>query len=99
MTRQRALVAIHLAAVLFGLTGIFGELIDADPMLITAGRAAFAVLALFAFIRAQSNPLLQGINSKTIVYLAAAGAMLAIHWVAFFIAVKTSGVAIATLGF
>jgi drug/metabolite transporter (DMT)-like permease len=99
MSRQRALLAIHLAAVLFGLTGIFGELIDADPMLITSGRAVFAVMALFAFIRAQNNPLFQGLNPRTIAYLSAAGAMLAIHWVTFFIAVKISGVAIATLGF
>lgn len=99
MSRQRALVAIHLAAVLFGLTGIFGELIDADAMLITAGRAAFAVVALYTVIRAQSLPLRKGISPRTLGYLAAASAMLATHWVTFFIAVKTSGVAIATLGF
>ena len=93
------MAAIHLAAVLFGLTGIFGELIDADAMLITAGRAAFAVVALYAVIRAQGLTLRHGINPRTLGYLAVASAMLATHWVTFFIAVKTSGVAIATLGF
>ena len=37
---------MHLVAVLFGATGILGELITADPTFITWGRAGFAVLAL-----------------------------------------------------
>lgn len=99
MNRQSALFAIHIAAVLFGLTGIFGELIQADAMVITAGRASFAVLALAAFIRYQGGSLMQGFRTRNIGVLAAAGAMLALHWVTFFIAVKIAGVAVATLGF
>src|SRR5690606_36126715 len=99
MNRQRAVFAIHIAAVLFGLTGIFGELIQADAMVITAGRASFAVLALLAFIRYQGASPVRGIKPRDLTVLAIAGAMLAVHWVTFFIAVKIGGVAIATLGF
>src|SRR5690606_36549665 len=99
MTRQSALFAIHLAAVLFGLTGIFGELIQADAWLITAGRAAFAVVALFLFMRWQGASARAGMNSRSVLALTIAGIMLAVHWVTFFVAVKISGVAIATLGF
>ena len=99
MNRQRALFAIHIAAVLFGLTGIFGELIQADAMVITAGRASFAVIALLAFIRYQGGSPIRGIKRRDLATLALAGAMLAVHWVTFFIAVKVGGVAIATLGF
>lgn len=99
MTHIQALIAIHIAAVLFGLTGIFGELITASAMVITAGRSAFAVVALFVFMRAQGNSILSNINQKNIIVLILAGAMLAIHWVTFFIAIKIGGVAIATLGF
>jgi drug/metabolite transporter (DMT)-like permease len=99
MNRQRAVFAIHVAAILFGLTGIFGELIQADAMVITAGRASFAVLALLAVMRyLRTSPLL-GVSRKNIGVLAMAGFMLAVHWVTFFLAVKISGVAIATLGF
>jgi len=98
MNRQRAVFAIHVAAILFGLTGIFGELIQADAMVITAGRASFAVLALLAVMRyLRTSPLL-GVSRKNIGVLAMAGFMLAVHWVTFFLAVKISGVAIATLG-
>jgi len=48
MTPRRARLAIHVAAVLFGLTGVFGELIQSGAAVITLGRAIFAVLALAA---------------------------------------------------
>lgn len=84
---------------LFGLTGIFGELIQADAIAITAGRAGFAVLSLYLAMRLLGSSPLQGITRRNIGVLVLAGAMLAIHWITFFIAVKISGVAIATLGF
>src|SRR3546814_17655939 len=99
MNRQRAVFAIHIAAVLFGLTGIFGELIQADAMVITAGRAGFAVLALLAVMRSRRSSPLLGITRTNIWVLAMAGSMLAVHWVTFFLAVTISGVAVATLGF
>lgn len=99
MNRQHALGAIHISAILFGLTGIFGELIQADAMVITAGRASFAVIALYTFIRLRGASVMLGINQRNLRILAGAGAMLAIHWVTFFIGVKIAGVAVATLGF
>jgi len=99
MTRSQALVAIHIAAVLFGLTGIFGELIQADATVITAGRAGFAVAALWLFGRSAGPSVFRAVRGRNIPVLITAGAMLAIHWVTFFIAVKVGGVALATLGF
>lgn len=99
MTRSQALVAIHIAAVLFGLTGIFGELIQADATVITAGRAGFAVAALWLFGRSAGPSVFRAVRGRNIAVLITAGAMLAIHWVTFFIAVKVGGVALATLGF
>lgn len=97
--RTQALVAIHIAAVLFGLTGVFGELIQASASIITLGRAAFAVLALGLFARMQRRRLLGQLGPRRIGMLAGAGALLACHWVTFFISVKVGGIAVATLGF
>lgn len=100
MTSHRAaLSAAHIAAVLFGLTGIFGALIHADAAVITFGRAAFAVAALGVFALLRRHSLLAGLSGSRMRMLAASGALLAVHWVTFFIAVKTGGVAVATLGF
>ena len=46
MTERNALLAIHLGALLFGLSGIFGKLAATTPNMIAGGRALFAVLAL-----------------------------------------------------
>ena len=100
LTRTQSLFAVHLVAVLFGATGVLGELITADPAFITWGRAAFAVLALALFGRLLlKQPRLSVLGHGRWVALLCSGAVLALHWVTFFISVKVGGIAIATLGF
>jgi len=105
---KRDILSIHLAAFLFGMTGILGTLINANSNVITFGRALFAVVALTPVLvwlnrNAAINP--HDTNHQTDPardlwwrYLAS-GILLAGHWVTFFVSVKTAGVAIATLGF
>lgn len=99
MSERNALLAIHLGALLFGLSGIFGKLAATAPNMIAGGRAFFAVIALglaATFWRSRNavRPSL-----RQMVLLALGGLLLGTHWVSFFEAVKISGVAIATLGF
>lgn len=104
LTRLQSLFALHVVAILFGATGIFGVIIDANAWIITWGRALFAVLSLIALNHILSRAGLQ--QSVTSVpwrarrgTLLLSGAMLALHWVTFFYSVKVGGVAVATLGF
>ena len=91
---------MHLVAVLFGATGILGELITADPTFITWGRAGFAVLALALLGRVLlAQPLSLLWRHGRWWALLGSGVLLAVHWVTFFISVKVGGIAIATLGF
>lgn len=99
ISHHQALSRIHVAAVLFGLTGVFGELIQASAFAITFGRAAFAVLALIGFALSRRQGMLANLHGVRILSIAGSGALLAAHWVTFFISVKTGGIAIATLGF
>ena len=112
-----SLLAIHLVAFLFGMTGILGSLIEADANTITFGRAAFAVLALSPLLLTttfmsrrltpQSKPdpsysphgSVQPGRLHLTGYTCLSGLFLAVHWVTFFMSVKTAGVALATLGF
>ena len=55
MTPRTALGALHIGALMFGLTGVFGKLAAASPAIIVFGRAAFAVLALAFFARFASQ--------------------------------------------
>ena len=97
MNRRKALLALHLGALFFGLSGIFGKLALAAPIVIVFGRALFAVAALGLFTQrgaAQVRP-----NWQRRLALAGAGLLLGGHWWSFFIAIKVAGVAVATLGF
>jgi len=97
--RQHGLASAHIAAVFFGLTGVLGHIIYAPPMTITFGRALFAIVALWAVARYLKTSLTRGLQRRSVVSLLCSGVALAIHWVTFFMAVKTGGIAIATLGF
>ena len=105
------IASIHLAAFLFGMTGVLGSLIQAAPATITFGRAVFAVIALAVVLRLRREateateaagsslaPSPEPIKSLWPRFLMS-GLLLAVHWVSFFIAIKAAGVAIATLGF
>ena len=96
---RRALITAHVAAVLFGMTGILGALIHFAPTTITAGRAGFAAVSLLVLALLQRRPVVRALNVRHIRVLLASGIFLAVHWVTFFLAVKVGGVAVATLGF
>lgn len=96
---RRALIIAHVAAVLFGMTGILGALIHFAPTTITAGRAGFAAVSLLVLALLQRRPVVRALNVRHIRVLLASGIFLAVHWVTFFLAVKVGGVAVATLGF
>lgn len=99
MNHRTALGALHIGALFFGLTGVFGKLAaSATPSIIVFGRALFAVLAL-ALFAGLARKGWQRLRAQDLGRLLLGGILLAGHWVSFFIAVRVGGVAIATLGF
>ncbi|AYF85947.1 DMT family transporter [Pseudomonas sp. JS3066] len=99
MKERNALLAIHLGALLFGLSGIFGKLANTAPMIITFGRGLFAVIALALFAQLITRGKSPNPSLRQLAMLALGGLLLGAHWITFFHAVQVAGVAIATLGF
>lgn len=99
MTPRNALGALHIGALLFGLTGVFGKLATASASVIVFGRAGFAVIALVCFAALAKGTRWQTLTLLSARNLLLSGLLLAGHWVSFFVSVKVAGVAIATLGF
>ncbi|MFO1324101.1 MAG: DMT family transporter [Burkholderiales bacterium] len=89
-----ALAALHLAVALFGFAGLFGKWIAWNPEAIVLGRTsvAGAVLAVVVLHR-------RGRIAPPTWAVVPNGVILAVHWIAFFAAIKVSTVAIGLLGY
>ena len=96
--RGRSLLEIHIAVLLFGLTGLFGKSVDIPARYIVLGRVFFASLSMgiYCLIKRKDIRLTCGADYTAISLL---GALLAFHWTAFYTSVQVSTVAIALLTF
>ena len=91
------LLAINLAAIIFGTAALFGKL-EISPVWIVAARGAFAALTLAVFGRLRGQPLWTA-DKTHLKTVAVSGVLLCVHWLTFFVAVQCAGVAVATLTF
>ena len=94
MTRGAALASVHVAVMLFGVAALFGKWLALPPWAIVLGRTTVASVALGALLLIRREAFGRGDWR-----LAANGAILALHWVAFFRAIQVSSVGIGLLGF
>ncbi|MFZ7217908.1 DMT family transporter [Avibacterium avium] len=95
---QLALLKVHSTAVLFGLTGVLGVLIESSASVLVLGRVFIALAALSLFFLYKKMPLTK-LSTQGILLQFVLGSLLTAHWVTFYIAVKVGGVAVGTLGF
>ncbi len=91
--RVPSLASLHVAVLLFGLAGLFGKWIDLPAVTIVFGRtaiaaAALAILLWLAPCGRGAFDWRMGVN----------GAVLALHWFAFFKAIQIANVATGLLG-
>lgn len=97
-TQHKNLIAIHLAVLLFGVSGVFGKLLALPPMMIVLGRVFFAALFLLVLLfYLQKAIRLKQLKDYGI--LALLGLILALHWVTFFQSIQLSTVAVGLLTF
>ena len=90
------LLRIHLAVLLFGLSGLFGRLVSLPAVIIVLGRVFFASVSMFAMFAARRKEVRLA-KTRDYLMLALAGLILAAHWTAFFMSIKVSTIAIAVL--
>ena len=95
--KKRALASVNIAVLLFGLAGLFAKWIALSALAITFGRVLFSSLALGIFRLTGKRSF--RLSGRELGRLAAAGAILALHWWAFLASVQLSTVAVGTLTF
>ncbi len=96
--RRRGLLAANTATLFFGLAGVLGKLSGLSAPQITLGRVCFAGVALGLWAMA-TRVSLRPQRPRDVALLIVQGAILALHWTAFFQAIVVSNVAIGLLAF
>lgn len=99
-TRQgsNSVLLLHGAVMLFGLSAVLGQFVDAPAAVIAGGRVVWSSLALLVLSLVKKSDLKLKSNKDYGTALAA-GVVLAIHWTTFFQAIQSSSVAIGTITF
>lgn len=95
---RSALASLHAAVLLFGLAGLFGKWIAADPIVIVFGRTVVASVAFLLLLPWRGESLRRPVGRDWLL-LPLTGVVLAVHWVAFFRAVQLSTLAVALLSY
>ena len=98
-SHNAALLQMHTATVLFGLSAVFGRLIASSAAVLVCGRALFGVLFLGLLCCAVRDRPWLGISRRGLFGLALSGVLLTVHYVTFFHGIKLGGVAVGCLGF
>lgn len=96
--QRKSLISVHIAVLLFGISGLIAKLVDLPSTVITFGRVLFSSLFLFAWMKLKGTKIRLN-EKKDYTALFFAGIMLAIHWTTFMLSIQLSTVAIGTLTF
>ncbi len=91
-TRSRTLILLHIAVFLAGWTGIFGRIISLGGLPLVWYRSIVAVATLAAVMALLHR--LHRVPVSDVLRIAFCGALLGIHWVAFFASIKASNVSV-----
>jgi len=93
-----ALASLHVAVLLFGLSGVIGRFVGVPAHDIAWGRSLCSSLLLLLLLKLLREPL--KLDSRRDYVLAlCGGAVLAFHWTAFFLSIKAASVAVGTVTF
>ena len=96
--KNRSLLEIHLAVLLFGLSGLFGKLVDLPAMVIVFGRVLFSSIFLYSVLFYLKKSIKLD-HCKDYISMLLMGILLTIHWTTFFLSIQLSTVAIGLLTF
>jgi drug/metabolite transporter (DMT)-like permease len=90
---KRNLLILHVTVVVWGFTGILGELISISAVHLVWYRVLVAFLTLFAYFKIAKIPV--SVSRETFLKLFCTGAIVGAHWVLFFAAIQLSTVSVA----
>lgn len=83
---------LHLVVFIWGFTAILGDLISQEAIPLVWNRMLLAILALLLYLFFKKKLVL--VDRKSMLIFFGAGLIIAVHWIAFFHAIKISNVSV-----
>lgn len=93
---KQAFLQLHLAILLASCSGIFGNLISLDPVLITGYRMLLASVMLLLLLVIKYGRIIVDKSDRHILWI---GVLLAFHWVFFYGSIKYANVSVGVVCF
>ena len=87
---------LHFIVLLWGFTAILGKLISVPPVELVFWRTALASLGLLALLVMRRRP--WRIPAPDVARLLGVGALVAVHWITFFLSARLSSVSVSLAG-
>ena len=87
---------LHFIVLLWGFTAILGKLISVPPVELVFWRTALASLGLLGLLVARQRP--WRIPAPDVARLLGVGALVAVHWITFFLSARLSSVSVSLAG-
>lgn len=91
--KLKNLLFLHATVIIFGYTGIWGKLISKEAIPLVWWRILIAVVGIFLFLLFSRKLKLP--KRKRAIQFCLVGAIIAVHWITFFAAIKVSNVSVA----
>lgn len=92
------ILCLHIAVMLFGLSGVAGQFVEVPAVMVALGRVICSSLLLLVIALAKRDTLRLK-NRRDCMLMLFTGAVMAIHWTTFFQSIQVSSVAIGTITF
>lgn len=97
-TFNKNILFLHIAVMLFGLSGVVAQFVEVSAVMVALGRVVCSSLLLF-LIAAVKKDTLKLNSGKDYGLIVLTGIVMAIHWTTFFQSIQVSSVAIGTITF
>lgn len=88
-----AYLKLHLIVLIYGFTAILGKLISLPALELVWYRMLFAILTFYIYLKFTKEDL--NVSRKVLLQLLGVGAIIALHWLSFFGAIKLSNISVA----
>lgn len=92
-SNRRAFLELHIAVLLFGFTAILGDLIQLSALVLVWWRVLLTSLSLLAFVKVVD--LIRRLPKAATLRFMGIGVIVAMHWLAFYGAIKLANASIA----